>query len=96
MLRGHKLNSLLCPNPWFPQAFLYDFGLPFIDNTKQKHQKEERKHAETPLKPTAAIQKSSRDQLFEDPGLLAQKNSCPGGAVEAGRGLPLLITTKLI
>ena len=71
------------------EAFLYDFGLPLIDNTKQKHQKKESKHADTPLKPTAAIQKSTRDQLFEDSGLLAQKNSCPGGAVEAGRGLPL-------
>ena len=29
------------------EAFLYDFGLPFIDNTKQKHQKEESKHADT-------------------------------------------------
>ena len=44
-----------------------------MDNTEQKHQKEESKHADTPLKPTAAILKSSRDQLFDDPGLLAQK-----------------------
>lgn len=55
------------------EAFLYDFGLPSIDNTEQKHQKEESKHADTPLKPTAAIPKSSKDQLFDDPGLLAQK-----------------------
>ena len=55
------------------EALLYDFGLPSIDNTKQKHQKEESKHANTPLKATAAIQKPSRDQLFEYPGLLAQK-----------------------
>ena len=55
------------------EAFLYDFGLPSIDNTKQKHQKEESKHVSTPLKATAAIQKPSRDQLFEDLGLLVQK-----------------------
>ena len=55
------------------EAFLYDFGLPLIDNTEQKHQKQESKHADTPLKPKAPIQKSSRDQLFDDPGLLALK-----------------------
>ena len=44
-----------------------------MDNTEQKHQKEESKHTDTPLKLTATILKSSRDQLFDDPGLLAQK-----------------------
>lgn len=55
------------------EAFLYDFGLPSIDNTEQKHQKQESKHADTPLKPKTPIQKSSRDQLFDDPGFLALK-----------------------
>ena len=71
------------------EAFLYDFGLPSIDNTKQKHQKEESKHANTPLKATAAIQKPSRDQLRGSWPVGTENNSCPAGAVEAGRGLPL-------